>query len=720
MADRSWRLVAFSFLLSAFSLLLSACSDPAPRINYQLTALLPSPATPGDTLTAYGTLPKNATVFLGDPPQAVPTSEVYGGLTFMLPAQLTAGELHLTLTDGKSAQLTATLQVIPRIDSAVLSGGAVKITGAGWPGNLNNPLTQVEIAGQKLSPTPESGSLVTPLPANLPYGATQVRVWVGNQVSNPYNLLREAGAVSGMVALPAALNIEGQSSKVFQPQPNPPQTTLGNVLVVYHGFAVLTSEIRAKLTGLQNQQSLQLGATLLTRLVFDSEANAEAAKMMLQPLLGLSIQHIDFDRLVSVGSTSGASIPLAAGDAPATPGEGQWHLPLMGLPKAWAKTRGEGVTVAVVDTGVLLSHPDLQANLLPGYDFVDNDATPMDTAGHGTHVAGLVAANGLALGAAPKARLLPVRVLSGTSGGSAFTVAQGILWAAGLLNDAGCTTVGPTCNPNPAQVINLSLGTPDFSQPMADAVSQAMQKGVIVVAAAGNDGSTALNYPAALPGVISVTALAGPLTAYQPYYASKGPGIQLTAYGGDTTQDQDGNGESDGILSTDLAPDGKPGYGLRMGTSMASPLAAGVAALALSSGTPPSLVRAALGNTATDLGVMGYDTKFGYGLVTGRVASTSSPKTYVVAMTQNSQQIQIKGWTLAQSDNSFVLSNLAPGETVQLIAASDANNNQMLGEAGELLSAAQTVGIQGGKVLALQNPLTLNPSDGSQAIDLRE
>jgi serine protease len=359
----------------------------------------------------------------------------------------------------------------------------------------------------------------------------------------------------------------------------------------------------------------------------------------------------------------------------------------------------------------------LKANMLPGWDFIDDDNTAQDIAGHGTHVAGLVAANGLVKGVAPNAKLLPVRVLRDLSGGTAFPVAQGILWAAGLLETA---TVPK--NPNPAQVINLSLGSDEYNDLIAGAVSSAIQAGVTVVAAAGNNGGS-LAYPAALPGVVAVTALAGPKIAYQPFYASRGAGVWVTAYGGDSTQDQDGDRIMDGILSTDLAA-GKSGYGLRMGTSMASPQVAGLAALALSSGTPNFLVRDALSSNTSDIGPLGFDARFGFGLMAGRIATPSAPRAYVLAFASSTAgsgtpAAKLLSWSLVQADGSYRLNNLPTGSSVNLVAATDANGNGVLGEAGEFLSAAQAVVPVMGKVMGQIVPLELQPSDGTSPKQLK-
>jgi serine protease len=199
----------------------------------------------------------------------------------------------------------------------------------------------------------------------------------------------------------------------------------------------------------------------------------------------------------------------------------------------------------------------------------------------------------------------------------------------------------PVNNTHPVQVINLSLGSQEFSESIAAAVEQALDAGIIVVAATGNAGGP-VAYPAAQRGVVSVTALAGPVTAYQPWYANKGLGTWITAYGGDTSQDQNKDNQPDGIYSSDLLG-GVPSYSYRMGTSMAAPQVSGLAALALASGTPSWLLRDSLSATATDLGVKGYDYNFGFGLASGRTTTVSSPRTYVLAVDEAGL---VSTWTL--------------------------------------------------------------------------
>jgi PKD repeat protein len=231
-----------------------------------------------------------------------------------------------------------------------------------------------------------------------------------------------------------------------------------------------------------------------------------------------------------------------------------WPLANPFFPDAWSLTTGSSsVVVAVVDTGVQIAHPDLGA-FVPGWDFVNNDSDPADDQGHGTAVAGIIAAQGNndigIAGTCWKCRIMPVKVLDSSGSGSDVNVAKGIVWAV----DHG------------ADVINMSLGGTDTSQTLADAVSYAERLGVVVVAAAGNDGGTALattpNYPAAYSGVISVAADDETNALYG--WSNHGSWVAVGAPG--CTYSTTLNGSYAGFC----------------GTSAASPFAAGLAGLARS------------------------------------------------------------------------------------------------------------------------------------------
>lgn len=293
----------------------------------------------------------------------------------------------------------------------------------------------------------------------------------------------------------------------------------------------------------------------------------------------------------------------------------QWHFPQIQMQQAWDQSTGAGATVAVVDTGVAYETygsfqqaPDLAGTtFVPGYDFINNDSHPNDDNSHGTHVAGTIAqttnnSQGVA-GIAFDARIMPVKVLDASGTGSAWQVAQGIQWA----TDHG------------ANVINLSLGSSSGSSVEHDAVQYAYDHGVTVVASAGNDGTSPVEYPAAYDVVISVGAVRYDETLS--YYSSYGSALDLVAPGGDTSVDQNGDGYGDGVLQQTFNPNTQDPTDFRyyffQGTSMASPHVTGAAALLIARGvaTTPDEVRTALESTAKDLGVPGWDNRYGYGLI---------------------------------------------------------------------------------------------------------
>jgi len=288
---------------------------------------------------------------------------------------------------------------------------------------------------------------------------------------------------------------------------------------------------------------------------------------------------------------------------------------------AWTTSNGAGVIVAVVDTGIAYENygkkfklaPDLAGTqFVAGYNFVNNTPHANDDNGHGTHVAGTIAQTtnnhlgtaGIAFGA----KLMPVKVLAKNGSGWDSWIASGIMFA----TDHG------------AKVINLSLGGPGDDAVLHDAITYAYDRGVTIVAAAGNEDSTFLGYPAGYnTEVIAVgaTRFDGQLAPYSNY----GPDVDLVAPGGDMSMDQNGDGRGDGILQQTFGPNpSKFGYYFYQGTSMATPHVAAVAALvrAAHSGYTRDQVRAALQSTADDLGAPGKDNLYGWGLVDATAALT--------------------------------------------------------------------------------------------------
>lgn len=246
-----------------------------------------------------------------------------------------------------------------------------------------------------------------------------------------------------------------------------------------------------------------------------------------------------------------------------------WGIARVNAAAAWNTTEGAGVNVAVVDTGIDLNHPDLAANIAGGYNAVDPDVQPMDDNGHGTHVAGTIAAlrdNKGVAGVAPKARLYAVKVLDASGSGSYSGIIAGIEW----------------CAKNNIKVINMSLGGPSGSSALAKAMKVAAKAGITIICAAGNDGGD-VAYPASYPEAVAVSA--SDSADALAYFSNRGPKIEFVAPGVN-------------VKSTYMG--GR--YKSLSGTSMACPHVAGLAALAIAAGASnPEAVKAALKAAAVPL-----------------------------------------------------------------------------------------------------------------------
>jgi serine protease len=240
----------------------------------------------------------------------------------------------------------------------------------------------------------------------------------------------------------------------------------------------------------------------------------------------------------------------------------QWNLRSINIESAWDETKGKGITVAVIDTGIS-PVPDLKdTTFVKGYDFVNDTIEALDDSGHGTHVAGTVAQstnNGYGVaGIAYEASLMPLKVLSAEGGGTISDIAEAIRFAAD----------------NGADIINMSLGGPGESKLMEEAIDYAYQKGVFVVAAAGNSNQNAASYPARYRHVVGVAAL-DPADLKAPY-SNFGAGVDISAPGGS---------EAGKILQETINPQtGEGVFEGYQGTSMAAPHVAGVAALVKAAG----------------------------------------------------------------------------------------------------------------------------------------
>ena len=228
-----------------------------------------------------------------------------------------------------------------------------------------------------------------------------------------------------------------------------------------------------------------------------------------------------------------------------------WNITSFGLPKVWEKTQGEGVIVAVIDTGCDLTHPDLKDNLVEGYNFIDEKKPPMDDKIHGTHVSGIICASNNSIGmvgVAPKAKVMPIKALDSKGNGTLETVSKAIRYAVDKKVDIIC----------------MSLGSPSPLQQVRKAIKLADQNGIPVFVAAGNAGKTQeVFYPAAYPETIAIGSIDSNFNRSD--FSNTGKNLDFMAPGGK-------------IFSTIPSH----WYGILSGTSMACPYAAGIAALMLS------------------------------------------------------------------------------------------------------------------------------------------
>lgn len=305
--------------------------------------------------------------------------------------------------------------------------------------------------------------------------------------------------------------------------------------------------------------------------------------------------------LVAVTATAVAAADPRRGE--------QWGLDMVQADKAHARATGAGAVVAVVDSGVKADHPDLAGRVLPGRDFVDEDDQPQDDNGHGTHVAGIVAAvkdNGTGVSSvAPAARILPVRVLGADGSGSAEDVKEGIDYAIAQRAD----------------VINLSLGEDvplrallGVRDEIDESIEAALDKGIVVAAAAGNSAFPVCSTPGGRGRMLCVGAV--DRNGTKALYSNYGDGLAISAPGGG---DLPVSGE--GIVSTWNDGD----YAELAGTSQATPHVSGAAALLVSLGVRGQAASDLLRKTATDAGEPGPDPDYGAGIVNAGAAVAAVP-----------------------------------------------------------------------------------------------
>ena len=393
-----------------------------------------------------------------------------------------------------------------------------------------------------------------------------------------------AQATPASRATPASAERPGEAASPGAVQGDTTDFAPDRVIVQWRDAGTATARERAH--GLQRLEQLpgRAGAALVTtggRSVDDVLASLRADP---------TVVYAEPDYTVRAEQVVGTSVTTndpRAGD--------QYSLRAMQVTDAWTLVTGGSATIAVVDTGVSTVHPDLAGRVLPGYDFANNDTDARDDNGHGTVVAGIIAAipnNGIGVaGVTWSDRILPVKVLDSRASGYVSDVGAGIIWAA----DRG------------ASVINMSFGGGAYSQYVQDAVNHAWARGAVLVAAAGNGGREELFYPASYANVASVTATQreDEFTRWSSYGAK----VDVSAPGADIWATDCG-----GCSPTSV---GSPTYISVSGTSMSSPNVAGVVALmrARYPNDTNAQVVERLVQTSDDRGYPGWDNRYGYGRV---------------------------------------------------------------------------------------------------------
>lgn len=620
------------------------------------------------------------------------------------------GQASVTWTLGPPAGVqTASASVVG------LTGSPVSFTATASPnGTISGTITLVStfLPAQAKRASPDVTAVVPPFNGKQPPGRGSSPGWRGKALGR-----------SRVEYTPDELIVTFRASALGAP-------AIGSALLAAPATAqAVGSAIRARLASHAARGDMQIAGVspviLAARVRVSDPARLEevAAKLRRDGLVAV-VERNPIVRLEGY-SASVARSPDRLPNDPIYPWQA-WHYGMIGLPKAWDITTGSAsVLVAVIDDGIRFDHPGIAANLTAdGYDFVANsfsvpfcgggstgqsadgdgyDSDPTNPAdydidpglgcitglrtsgNHGLHVAGTIGAvgnDGMGVtGVNWTVRIRPVRVL-GVGGGTDYDIAQGLLYAAGLPADNGAGgTVQPSAG---AKVINMSLGGPGSTAVQQNAVVAASNAGSLIIAAAGNDAVSTPSYPAAYDQVVSVSAV-GP-DAVLASYSNFGSTIDIAAPGGDLA---DGGGDpSFGVMSTawDYST-GTPIYdnSVWVGTSMASPHVAGVAALLLaqSPGLTAAQLRSRLVDYAVDVGASGRDDFYGAGIVNARnsLAQSFAPPGQTYARLYNATTGAILQTVPAQPSGSYTFAALADG-AYHVFAGQDENGDQLIGLPG--------------------------------------
>lgn len=403
---------------------------------------------------------------------------------------------------------------------------------------------------------------------------------------------------------------------------------------VDHGFAKgrilieakagLSTDELAKILAVHGGKGRKIGQSKVH--IVDLPANASEVDIVAMLSKDPNIKFAELDqRIESSYTTNDAYIGY------------EWHIPKVGINLAWDYTMGAGVTIAILDSGVDMTHPDLVPNLVPGYNFYDNNTNTADVCGHGTAVAGVAAAAGNntigVAGVASQSKIMPIRIAYyDSSVGSCYaytsTISSGITYAA----DHG------------VRVVNVSYGPLAGSATIQSAGNYLKNKGGLLFISAGNNG-TDLGSPQTTSLItVSATDSNDARTSWSSFgtivsLAAPGAGIWTTSNGGT--------------------------YGGWNGTSFSSPLAAGVGALVMSA--KPSLSSAQVENllfsTAVDLGAAGRDSEFGYGRVDANAAVLAA-LSYSTPVDTTSPSSSITSPSSGASVSGLVTVNISAADNV--------------------------------------------------------
>ncbi len=372
-------------------------------------------------------------------------------------------------------------------------------------------------------------------------------------------------------------------------------------------------------------------------------ANGVAAALERDP----AVAYADADERIDLGDSVATYDAASVGGATTS----DWALAAIHAQDAWKYGDGQGVVVAVLDTGVSATHPDLRGRVLPGWNFIANNSDTADDDGHGTFVAGLIAASNSAgpEGVAPHASILPIKILDNSGVGSTASFIAGINYAV----DHG------------ARIINISASGASDSAALDDALANAEAHSVVVVGSSGNDGTEATAYPAGVPTVLAVSATdqqnaLARFSSYGPYVDIAAPGVDIT--------------------STWWSPQDGNGHAVASGSSASAPLVSGVAAIVagVNPGASAASIREIITDSSRDISSPGLDAQTGYGLLDAFAATVVSDPPSSPA------SVSIDSISSGGSDHlMFSADGFQPGEQLNIWTVSSGTYKVIRGSAAD-------------------------------------